>query len=686
MKKKAPFRLLAALLCLPLLFTSCEINSIFGKTDGTITGIIDPGNASLGSTLLVQTIDYRGYTDGLTFSATVLQNSKPQFVVITDEDDNLLMMYRGVLRDNDNITINARSTAEALVTFHPLFGPVIGEEYSQLVNIITATSYFDSLQHAVEHAIAQHRNLTDTTNSELILALHNVMRQVSETAFANLEKIDSKDVNDEINCYPLRASSHDSILELRAPATCPSYYGTLYRMQDDSTRVEVKNVYVPARDGYCGMVLFPNNATAVYGNTIRVAMPMEGKYMFELSRRTSRASTDFYLQLASNVMGVLGVNLRSELVYALAIALEGVIDVQDYRVLDFADVMDLVASTYSATNEFISQQPTGLEVWNNWAVTDIMLIELTDLYKTVREATNAIMRVTWQLSGLNQDIDFVVNYDGTSGIRPQDKISIQIVGGNNQTAAANTTLPQPLSVKVTIRNNAGEIMNTPQLVGFLVVTGDGTLSNVLVPTNQEGIAQTSYTMGSTESGAVQHIAAAVVDMTGNILSDTVFFKVLTSNERWHTRLKCTAQNSYVLITDVELQLGSSETGAVAIVPNTSYGYDYDNTSLRAVTTGTFDASTRQASLVMRTYAMNGNNGEELTRTDYFHCTLNTDQVGSFTTDSTLFAPGWEGCPVEIDMARIGATSSTGLEQIRPRTQEELSKVRKDVKFVQRIQK
>lgn len=655
MNKRITLRTWAAMLLFPLLLASCELDSIFGKSDGAITGTIDPGNATL-PTVKVQSIEDNQYAEGLAFTVNVLMNNKPQFVIVTDENDNLLMMYRGVMHENENIIINARTTAEALVTFHPLFGPVNGEDYSRLVEIVTSTSYFDSLETAVEHAIARNRSLTDTTNAELTLALHNVMRQVSEAAFANLEKKSRKGLDEDLNCYPLTASTHDSTLELRAPSTCPSYYGEMYRL-DNGERTKVSELYVPSMADYSGMTIFDNGRNIEYGEAANVIFPEEGEYEISLSRSNARATTDFYLHLASNVMGVLGINMRETLIYALSVVLENFVDVEDYDQMDAFDMMDMVSRVYCGAADFIDQKPEGLDIWNNWGVTDIMLVQLTDLYKVVRDATNSMMRIVWQMTGTNKDLNFGVRYNAAQGIRSRLNISLQIVSGNNQTAAANMPLDNPLRVKVTARANDGSLVNDPQRVRFRVENGsDGTLSDEIVWTDANGYAQTEYTVGTSGSGTVQRISAEVIDEDSNVVSNIVQFQTLTSNERWRTRLKCIVQDYYVLITDIEFQISANGVdGVMDIVPCSMQGYDYDGSYLRSYTSGTFNTKTREVDLELRTY--DAETGTlELARTDRFRAWLTSDYLHSITPYSTTFEPGWTGCDAEIDMTQINAAS------------------------------
>jgi hypothetical protein len=95
---------------------------------------------------------------------------------------------------------------------------------------------------------------------------------------------------------------------------------------------------------------------------------------------------------------------------------------------------------------------------------------------------------TGGISGQEQ----VIQFDATAG--PAPPASLIIATGNNQTAAVNTLLPLPLSVRV------ADAFNNPVpdfTVTFVIGSGDGQLSVSQPTTNASGIASSTWTLGPT---------------------------------------------------------------------------------------------------------------------------------------------------------------------------------------------
>jgi len=106
----------------------------------------------------------------------------------------------------------------------------------------------------------------------------------------------------------------------------------------------------------------------------------------------------------------------------------------------------------------------------------------------------------------NQDFEFDIVYTNPDFSTETTTISatlvvdpniynIQIIDGNNQTSEIETELSTPLKVKVT--NPAGEHVKD-QILTFSVTGGGGALGETIVVTDAEGIAETTWTLGSEE--------------------------------------------------------------------------------------------------------------------------------------------------------------------------------------------
>ena len=78
-------------------------------------------------------------------STETLSTRQTQTFFVNDESDNVIMMSRRQGNNQTNVTINSISTAIAMVTLHPLFAPLKGEEYDELVRMIENSRYFPAI-------------------------------------------------------------------------------------------------------------------------------------------------------------------------------------------------------------------------------------------------------------------------------------------------------------------------------------------------------------------------------------------------------------------------------------------------------------------------------------------------------------------------------------------------------------
>ncbi|WP_347986708.1 carboxypeptidase-like regulatory domain-containing protein [Methylomonas sp. AM2-LC] len=129
---------------------------------------------------------------------------------------------------------------------------------------------------------------------------------------------------------------------------------------------------------------------------------------------------------------------------------------------------------------------------------------------------NTLVIVASDNLGNTSNLSLNVTYQPT---QPQH---IELVSGQNQTAVINTALPKPLSVKL-LDANGKPVVNKP--VVFRITQGDGVVGvgsatpgpGTLVNTDSNGIASTSYKLGSRSGVGNQKVRAAAVGFDGEVL-------------------------------------------------------------------------------------------------------------------------------------------------------------------------
>jgi len=112
----------------------------------------------------------------------------------------------------------------------------------------------------------------------------------------------------------------------------------------------------------------------------------------------------------------------------------------------------------------------------------------------------------------------------STGAKAGPAAHLDAVGGNTQTAAVNTELPQPVVVKVT--DAKGHAVKG-QVVNFVVTAGGGHVFAGTALTNDDGIAQERWTLGAV-AGPQTLEARAVDSSTGQALVFATFTATATA--------------------------------------------------------------------------------------------------------------------------------------------------------------
>lgn len=159
------------------------------------------------------------------FSVDVLSNDISQLLMVTDKDDNVIMMSRGFYASGTDNKIDAQSTAFALVATYPLFAPFRSEDFKQLQEITTKSSHFSKLCTEVEKSIEARKDIFDATNTTLIEALTEVIDDVCASAEKMATKaqvqassLRADELMDEVdfgNTFPLRIKPGNATIEIR---------------------------------------------------------------------------------------------------------------------------------------------------------------------------------------------------------------------------------------------------------------------------------------------------------------------------------------------------------------------------------------------------------------------------------------------------------------------------------------
>ena len=301
-------KLFIVLLAMFSLLTSCEEpiennnenNDLEFETrlsNGSVS--IENGNTS--NLSVASLIDESSLSNG-SFSVEVFDNDLPQLLMVTNNNDDVVMLYKGVIPENGNIEINAHSTATAILTFHPALAEIKGANYQEMVNVFTSANSFPAFLSEVENSIAQNKAIYDTTNTNLISAAQEVFRELfGDSTNSNYKNTKSSSIYD---CWPIdvEEDNDNRTLKFRMPGLFPSYQCKVY----DEEGYYESMFDVPTRGNYGAWDAFLvsiGESDLLYGE--------EATYTFNnnAKQRTfvfNRLGSDTFMQLACCVLQMIG--------------------------------------------------------------------------------------------------------------------------------------------------------------------------------------------------------------------------------------------------------------------------------------------------------------------------------------------------------------------------------------------
>lgn len=359
------------------------------------------------------------------FQLESYENDHVQTFVLADDDDKVYMISRTSLAGSDNVELNAYTTSVAMVTMHPLFAPVAAADYDAVVSMVTSCSTFPQLQNEVQNTISDRRDIFDENNDNLLIALSNLMEEISGNVNEGIDDDEFSGSLDDIltsyaaatkaiyenpEVYPFYADISGNVLTLRNIGLTPSYYGTVVGPDGRESSFSV-----PARSDYGGMDLFKENVDEfMLGDPRTYSFTSDGKYSFYLSRMNTAATADFYLRLANSILTSLGLELEQEVMVEISNSIARAMINMGSGVNDvISDPMDWVGIAYDAVVEWMQQDYWEAVNKGNIIRLGKILSGSLNAYGKIKGTFNASLRLAHSLSA-PEEVNFSVCwFDGT---------------------------------------------------------------------------------------------------------------------------------------------------------------------------------------------------------------------------------------------------------------------------------
>ena len=470
----------------------------------------------------VQSILERANLSNNGFNVEVFDGDFPQYLMVTNQNGDPVMLYRDIVSNDDRIIINAQTTAIAALTFHPALGTAVGNDYHQLVNIITSTQHFSEYLTAVESSIAANRNIYDTTNLQLLNAAKAVFTELmGDTTrlyggFENVATKGTSPLTELYYCWPIDVRADQNKLKFRLPGCSPSYWCKVYDSEFQPTGEEF---VLPTRSNYGVLNVVEclmGKSDWLYGDEVTYTFPSADlNRIFHFDCSEGLGQVDKWGQIANCILQMLGVYVDHNTVTGLSVALSTSltgIEGGNFGDVVYSTVPTLIDVTIDVTLDYLGDNYSSniVEDYSKAITKGLKWVNL------VEGGGNLLLRTVWNILS-RDEYTFCSKYNsnGTFG-RCTDYL--EIVSGNEQTGQANTQLDEPLVVRAVLNQDSDLERN--YIVKFEVY-GGGYVSDIAVELDSLNKASVEWTLGDDEDEE-QYVYAILMEY-GLIETDTVIF-------------------------------------------------------------------------------------------------------------------------------------------------------------------
>ena len=475
------------------------------------------------------------------FSVKAPIDDYPQTIYLTDDNNNIIMLYRDFYSSEKPIVMDENSTALALVTMNPVLAPIGKEHFSELVAMIKGMPHYSTLVDEVKKSIEGQKDLLSEDNTALLLALSDVMEDLcgnhesdivtmSRSVITNWEQLNIE------NPYPFVIEINGSRMTIKNTALSPMYDGTVKHPTIGEKDFDIPTIV----GGYGVWGLLKQTAYGWSGGSIgdlgysdprNFYFTEEGEYRFHFSRTTAQAQWSFWLNILHDILleavPVASAIDESNEILNICMTFLDIYDLESQIVTrDPLSVVQDIASltiTYLKSNEFKSLV-VGEAFYKKFPNIESTLTNAGRVFKylsIIKGGCNTVLRIGWKMKA-PKEIDFCLcYYDGDVSSCSTVEL-VKKESTDNQEGYARQALLEPLEVFVKAHSEDGTLVETAyQKVKFEVVSGGGSLSKDIVGTEGGYFAGTYWTLGD---GGVQKVKAVAIDMvTGQEISEPVYF-------------------------------------------------------------------------------------------------------------------------------------------------------------------
>lgn len=501
------------------------------KTTGT-TAVLDFGNPDLNTeNYEIMTLAGTGKLTGEKEINVQIAtgDDAPQLSLIVNDDGRPVMFNRSI--GGSKTEFNAHTTALAYVTMHPIFAPVTEpDEFKRMVKEIEGAEGFAEFEEVVASYIKKGQEPLTKNHSDVVQALEKVINGLCSDGRAarasRSSKIELPDTG------PIIIDIKDQKINIQTLLLTPMYKGQVVNNHGDV----MQELKLATRGDYTLKGFWWYSANEMLYNkaaTIDMGEFEDGEYRISLDRTNTECVCDLSVNLLCNYLDVAGFKL-------------GGINPKRFRDAVSAYVVARAAS-FTAMICDGKQEPEEIYEFIQGAALDFLssdfvkpLLEaggcavlsgiaskvnaVYGAYCLIRGSSNGVLRATFALTSPLKT-SFCICKEGSEELTScTDRVTLEMVDGDNQEAFPGEELLLPLEVRVVPNGSANAASHYN--VHFETIVG-GSLSSTTCYTAAGATATTYWTLA--EEPEVQQVHAYVTDVaTGKMLSNEVWFTAKTA--------------------------------------------------------------------------------------------------------------------------------------------------------------
>lgn len=537
---------LSVLLSLAMIFVSCDEqldnavdNSASNSTEQTSGGnestetplpvnvIVTRDGAPLsGSAYTVNTILAQMKLKAETIDLEVADNEYPQVIWVTDENEQTLLLSRGVFTKDMQIHVNEETTALALLTMAPVFTGVTKKDYPDLVASVKDAPSYAQYVAKVKEIIATKKNIFDPANTEVLTATQAVIDEVLAAPSASRTRSGSPiEGFDNSVVEPLKVSTSGNTVYVSVRGMYPSYEGRVYWGGSHEEATLNKMVNTTASLGWLEYVKMKmgNN---IYGSETDFKLEKQGEYKFYFDRTTDKSITNFSLHLVSDILSLVGASLEKEQIEIATTLMSLVTDpTATASGVDFLGAVSNAVLSYGMSKNIADAEKAS--EGNNFNTARYKILgKVLQYYSLIKGGVGLIQRIALYCSPNTPDkIEFTLcMYNNT--ISTCNSSQVFKVSGDKQEGEDSKKLSDPLVVELKSYNSSWEetAISDYMKVKFEVVSGGGTVTESYATIEPEtNFARTEWYLGSADGGVQKVKATAYNSILKMTVGEPIYF-------------------------------------------------------------------------------------------------------------------------------------------------------------------